>query len=53
MKDKLMKMNPSRRDWLKAAAAGAGLVVVRPVKSAAAPVSMRVAAHWHPEEEKK
>jgi len=43
----------SRRAWLSAAFAGAGLVVVRPARSAAAPVAMRVAEHWHPGEEKK
>lgn len=46
----------SRRDWLRTAAssaAGAGLVVVRPARAAAAPVSMRPAEHWETLEVKK
>jgi len=49
MNSKEKKRSFSRRDWFKAAAAGIGLLVIRPAKSAAAPISMRPAEHWEPE----
>ena len=53
MKDQEKKRSFSRRDWFKAAAAGAGLLIIHPAKSVAAPISMRPAEHWEPEEGKK
>ena len=53
MKKKEMKKGLSRRDWFRAAAAGAGLLIIHPAKSVAAPISMRPAEHWEPLEEKK
>ena len=50
MKDKSKKGGLSRREWFKTAAAGAGLIIARPAKTVAAPISMRPAEHWEPEE---